>query len=412
MTRAAETVSPTLERRILIWMCILVAINQLGFGAIVPTLPLYAQAFGVPASAIGMAIAIYGLARFASAMPAGYLSDWLGRRPALAIGGVATALGNLWCAAATGYPEFITARFVAGFGAGLITTAGQIVLADISAPDRRGRNIGVYMGTFIFAAGVGPYPGGLIAERFGLAAPFTAYGIAGLVVTAVAWFAIAETRAMAGRSSSAGGVHVSHMAQVRALMRQIGYVLVCVLALMNTAVRTGGLFALIPLLMASRLGLPVSSIGFILAVGSVCGVVAAYPGGWLADKFGRRVVIIPATLLTAASMLLFCWAQSYVAFMIASIAWSVASSVSGSAPAAYAVDSAPPGMNAAAISTYRMMGDVGYVIGPLALGAAADLVGPNPALIVLAALMAAASLAFALFAPETRPRDQGSQRPS
>ena len=65
------------ERRVLFWMCVLVAVNQLGFGAMVPSLPLYAQSFGVPASAIGMAVAAYGLARFASAVPAGQLSDWL-----------------------------------------------------------------------------------------------------------------------------------------------------------------------------------------------------------------------------------------------------------------------------------------------------------------------------------------------
>ena len=36
----------------------------------------------------------------------------------------------------------------------------------------------------------------------------------------------------------------------------------------------------------------------------------------------------------------------------------------GAAPAAYAADSAPPGMNAAAIGAFRMTGDAGYVIGP------------------------------------------------
>ena len=48
-------------------MCVLVGINQLGFGAMVPALPLYAQSFGVAASAIGLAVAAYGLARFVTA---------------------------------------------------------------------------------------------------------------------------------------------------------------------------------------------------------------------------------------------------------------------------------------------------------------------------------------------------------
>ncbi len=44
------------QRRILIWMCVFIGVNQLGFGALIPVLPLYAQAFGVPASAIGTTI--------------------------------------------------------------------------------------------------------------------------------------------------------------------------------------------------------------------------------------------------------------------------------------------------------------------------------------------------------------------
>src|SRR5436190_20461998 len=95
LATAAGCKSLTSERRVLVWMCVLVAVNQLGFGAMVPSLPLYAQSFGVPASAIGMAVAAYGLARFSTALPAGQLSDWLGRRPTLALGGLVSALGNL-----------------------------------------------------------------------------------------------------------------------------------------------------------------------------------------------------------------------------------------------------------------------------------------------------------------------------
>ena len=144
---------------ILIWMSFLVGINQLGFGAVVPSLPLYAKSFGVTASAIGMAVGIYGLARFFIALPAGRLADGLGRRPALAIGGFISGIGNLWCAWAASYPEFLIARFVAGAGAGLIVTVGHVVLADISPPERRGRMLSIYMGSFIFAVGIGPFLG-------------------------------------------------------------------------------------------------------------------------------------------------------------------------------------------------------------------------------------------------------------
>src|SRR6058998_3244536 len=103
--------------RILVWMCVLIAVNQLGFGGIVPVLALYARSFNVSQSAIGVAIAVYGLARFLVAMPAGRLADGLGRRPALALGGLVTAASNLLCAYAPTFAVLVGARFVGGAGA-------------------------------------------------------------------------------------------------------------------------------------------------------------------------------------------------------------------------------------------------------------------------------------------------------
>ncbi|MBT4490787.1 MAG: MFS transporter [Rhodospirillaceae bacterium] len=392
----------TVERRVLLAMCGLITINQLGFGSVIPVLPLYAQSFGVPASAIGMAVAIYGLARFFVAMPSGHLSDRLGRRPTLAIGGVISAAGSFWCAAATGYPEFIVARFISGAGAGIILTTGQVVLADISTPERRGRIISIYQGCFLFAVGIGPLPGGLLATHFGLATPFQAYGTASLLAALVAWSMVKETKDL-GLSSSGhgGGQAFSYMRQVRLLMGQVGFVLVSIVSLTNAITRTGGLFTIIPVFVSMRLGLSVAEIGFGMALGTVAGVFAAYPAGVLVDRFGRKSVIVPATLITGASMLLFMVAPDFLWFVISCTIWGISASVGGSAPAAYAADSAPPGMNAAAMSTFRMVGDLGYVIGPIALGLVVDLRGPQDALLLTAAISVVIGFLFLKYAPET-----------
>ena len=392
----------TVERRVLIAMCVLISINQLGFGSVIPVLPLYAQSFGVPASAIGMAVAIYGLARFFVAVPSGQLSDRLGRRPTLAMGGVISALGSFWCAAATEYPEFIVARFVSGAGAGIILTTGQVVLADISTPERRGRIISIYQGCFLFAVGIGPLPGGLLASHFGLAVPFQVYGVASLLAMLVAWFAVKETKGMGhGGTGQGAAVTISYVRQLNLLMRQVGFVLVSVVSLTNSVTRTGGLFTVIPVFAVLRLSLNVAEIGFGMALGSVAGVIAAYPSGVLVDRFGRKAVIVPATLITGLSMLLFMISPSYVWFVVSCVVWGVAASIGGTAPAAYAADSAPPGMNAAAMSAFRMVGDFGYVIGPIFLGFLVDVQGPQTALLAAAAISVLAAYLFLKYAPET-----------
>jgi len=390
------------ERRILLWMCALVGANQLGFGGVVPVLPLYAQSFGVSASAIGMAVAVYGLARFFSAAPSGLIADRFGRRHALVLGASVTTLGNLWCALAGSYPELILARFIAGFGAGAIITAGQIVLADISTPERRGRMMAIYQGTFIFAVGIGPYPGGWLAEHAGLAAPFAAYAVMGLLTGAIAWFVVGETRDLArARHPHVVGPRPAFTSQLGMLLRQRGFVLVGLIALANAVTRTGGLFAIVPVLASTRLGLSVADIGLGLALGSIVGLVVVYPSGMLVDYFGRKAVIAPSSMMAGLSILLFCLAGSHAGFIVACLTWGVASSIGGSAPAAYAADSAPPGMNATTMSLYRMSGDIGYVAGPIILGLVADIASPELALYLGAGLLVLGGLAFAWMAPET-----------
>jgi len=186
------------------------------------------------------------------------------------------------------------------------------------------------------------------------------------------------------------------------LLRHRGFLLVSLISLMNAVVRTGGLFALIPLLATATLGLSVSQIGFGLTLSSICGFIAAYPAGWLTDRLGRKSVIVPSTVMTGLSMVLFCYAPSYGWFVAASIVWGIATSISSSAPAAYAADSAPPGMTAAAMSAYRLMADAGYVIGPPGLGLLADITSPATAIIAASVVLVVLGAMFTA-APSEKP---------
>jgi DHA1 family multidrug resistance protein-like MFS transporter len=387
------------RQRVLILICILVAVNQLGFGTIVPVIALYARSFGVSQSAIGLAIAAYGLARFLVAVPAGQLADRSGRRAALATGGVVTALGNLLCAYAPTFPAFVAARFVAGAGATLVLTTGLIVVADISTPAQRGRAMATYQGVFLFAVGVGPFPGGLLAAHFGLRAPFLVYAVAGVAGAILAWLIIPETRRTQATADTAPAL--PFLSQIALFMGRTGFVLVSLVSFTNAVARTGGLFNVIPVLARDRLSLSTDRLGFGLALASLTGLVLTYPAGVLVDRYGRKAVIVPSTVISGIALLMFLRAPSYAWFLAACVVWSMAMGVSGAAPAAYAADVAPPGMNAAAMSTFRMLSDLGYVVGPIVLGLAADTVGANATLAATAALLVIVGAVFLRWAPET-----------
>ena len=382
----------------------LIGTSQLGFGAIVPALPLYASNFGVSAFAVGATIAVFGFARFLFTVPAGQLADKLGRRPTLAIGAVVSALGNAWCAWAGTYSEFVIARFAAGAGSAIVLTAGAIVLADISRMGTRGRTMALYQATFIFAVGVGPLPGGLLAEWYGLGVPFIAFGTMSLLAGAIAWFAVPETKSLALGADS-NKVAPALRDQFKVLWSDTGFLLIGFVNMINSFVRTGAIFNVVPVIAVINLGLSPGQVGLSFAVGSVLGLLATYPGGYVSDRFGRKMVIVPGLLFKAVAIVLYAVATGFSGFLIASILWGITVSLAGSAPAAYAADKAPTGMNAAAMSGYRLMGEMGYIIGPLLLGAMVDWSSAVSVLWVCAAVVVTIALTFARYAQETARRD-------
>ena len=388
-------------------MCALIAANQLGFGAVVPVVALYAEDFDVSKTAIGLTIAVYGLARFLLNYPTGQLAERVGRKPTLALGGAVTVVGTLLCAVAPNYPVFLGARFVAGAGAALVLTAGQIVLADIASPHNRGRVMAIYTGVFVFAVGAGSFPGGWLATHVGPASPFVANAALAGVVTLLALLVVPETRPIADRSTVRGTEparpKLSLSGQIRLLTAIPGFGLICLVSFTAFFARTGGLFNVIPLLAEDQIGLAPDQIGLGIGMISIVGLVLVYPSGMLVDRFGRKAVIVPSAVLSAAAMILFPFAGSFAAFLVASLFWAAASGVGGAAPAAYAADLAPKGSVGPALGLYRTLADMGYVVGPLLLGVLSDVASPEVALFFTAGLLIVSGSLFLLRAPETIP---------
>ena len=394
------------DNRPLAWLCVVIFATQLGFGGIVPVVPLYAREFGVSQAAIGLTIAVFGLARFLVSFPTGQLCDKLGRRWTLVLGEVVSAVGNLLCGLSTTYEQFLLFRFISGAGSSMVLTTGQVILADLATPAYRARVMGIYQGVFLFAVGFGPFPGGLLAERFGLNVPFFAFALMGAFAGIVAFKQVPETREFRKREGPAAGAATEVRGlpvakQLRYLFTRVGFLLICLVNFTQFFSRTGAIFTIMPVLATVKLGLRPDQIGVGLALVSLLNLGLVYFAGVLADRFGRKPVIVPANLFTMISMVILALAPNYGWFVAGLVIWGISGGISGSVPAAYAADIAPPGMNAITMSSFRMASEFGYVIGPLLLGWVSDLSSDEAALFTTAGIFAVTCALFALFAPET-----------
>jgi MFS transporter, DHA1 family, tetracycline resistance protein len=138
-----------------------VFIDLLGFGIILPILPLYAEQFGAKPHEATLLVAIYSLMQFLFAPLWGRFSDRYGRRPILLL----TLLGSVIAYTGLGFANSLwvlfIARGLAGIMAGNIATA-QAYIADITTPTNRASGMGMIGAAFGLGFILGPAIGGLL----------------------------------------------------------------------------------------------------------------------------------------------------------------------------------------------------------------------------------------------------------
>jgi multidrug resistance protein len=386
--------------RTLALVCLVILVNQLGFGIIVPITPIYARTFGVNEAEIGLVVAIYGLGRFAFGVPVGQAADRFGRRNVILAGTVVTCVGSVLCGVAGSFVQLLIFRFVAGAGSTAVITGSQIVVADVATPENRGRMMSTYSGVFLFAVGVGPSVGGVIADTFGPRAPFFVFAVLASLAGVIALTLLPET---SKRGASARRLRdaIETKAAVRLLLANVGFMTVALIDLVSSFNRTGAIFSVVPLMGVERLGLSASEIGFALTVGNLCNLAVVGFVGILVDRYGRKTVIVPSCVFSALGFAGFALAVNYPTYVGSAVLWGLGVAGAGSASSAYAADQAPPGANGITLGIYRTLSDVGYISGPAALGVVASVGGSQAALLGSAVMSVGAVIPFALFAPET-----------
>jgi MFS transporter, DHA1 family, tetracycline resistance protein len=250
-----------------------VAIDLLGFGIIIPILPLYAEDFGATPRAIGLLVAAYSLAQFALAPVWGRLSDRFGRRPILLLTIAGSAVGSLILGLAGGLAMLFVGRVIDG-ASGASVSVARAAIADTASPSDRPRLMGLLGAAFGVGFVVGPLIGGLAALG-GRSLPFFVAAGLSAVNLIVGWVRIPETRSLPVPQT--GTASRSIPAPVRRLVA-LTFV---------TVVAFSAFEATFALLGQERLAMTPSSVAFAFAgVGVILVMTQAVLAGRLATRLG------------------------------------------------------------------------------------------------------------------------------
>jgi len=294
-TPANKTNSTTLK---LVFLTLF--IDMIGFGIVIPVLPLYAEGsrFGATENQLAWIVGIYSLLQLVCAPIIGKISDRVGRRPVLAVSILGTAVGFAILGAATTVTMLLIGRLIDGISGGNISTA-MACIADSTSKKDRSRNMGIVGAAFGLGFVIGPALGGVLSKYFGLAVPF--YFAAGLallnailVIIRLPETLTPEVRARAREKASFAEVFHGGRA---------GTVVIALLSQVAGVTGFSVMTALFAIYCAKRYGFDSAHVGYVLAYVGLLG--ALMQGGVLRKLLVRPIekpLAIIGTAILSASM--------------------------------------------------------------------------------------------------------------
>jgi MFS family permease len=361
-----------------------VALDLIGFGIVLPILPLYAERFGASATTIGILLSTFSIAQLLLAPVWGRISDRVGRRPVILISLFGTAAGSFLTGAAGSLPILFLGRLVDG-ASGASVSVAQAAVADVAEPSERPRLLGLLGAAFGVGFVAGPALGALAA----LGGPHVPFYLAGCVALANALVAIRrlpETAPLGTAPTSNRGQRAEKLSgDVRADLWRLA---LC--AFVATAA-FAGFEATFALFGQARFDLTLSSTGAVFAgIGLFLVLVQAGLVHPVVSRLGAVGTLRGGLMLNIVGLLLLAVAVHWPVLVLALAALIIGQGLTTPTLASIVAGRSPSERRGGALGLQQMASGMGRVIGPAMAGVLFQHVGVGAPYVVGAGITAAA----------------------
>ena len=362
----------------------------------VPLLPEIGHDLSMSHSALGVAVALFGLGRLAMDLPAGRLADRFRPMRLMAASALVMAAGSA-VLAASGHPSLVLVAFLLlGAASATANTTGMTTLTGSAPAERRGSAMALYSGCLLTGQALGPAVSGAIAGLDSWRTAAASGAVMGLVVAAVGF----GWRRRGGgspvgldRRSATTGPPLTTVQ--RGVAYSVGFgVFLTVGAMPQT---------LVPLIGSSELGLGVSVIGAAIGLGGAARVISAVTVGAVSDGISRRAALVPCLVLQMVGVSLLAvdggaewWMAAIVLLSFGASAHAVAATV--------LADRVDPRRLGRSLGRFRFYADLGLVAGPVLAATVYDASGRAAAVGSVSAVLLVMTVAAVLLLPETGAR--------
>jgi MFS transporter, DHA1 family, tetracycline resistance protein len=291
------------SKSVLPLLLVMVFLNIAGFSLILPLLPFYGKAFEASPFAVACLFAAYSFGSVFGEIYWGRRSDTIGRKPVLIITTACAALSYVAFAFAPTLAAALLIRIISGFFSGTFGVV-QGVIADITPPQERAKNMGYFGAAFNLGFATGPAIGGLLADTsLGLAGfHLPIFAAAALAAGASLWalLALPETRPADTKARPAPSYSEAlRFVRSDGLLTRLFLIAFCGIAAFASMEAVFGLWT------QANFGWTAHEVGLtFLAVGGAGLLVQAFLIGPLVARFGEARIIVGGLTVLVAAMLL------------------------------------------------------------------------------------------------------------
>jgi MFS family permease len=368
----------------------------LGYGMIIPAIPLFAKTFQVNNAQIGAIISAFALARFGMGLPAGKLIDLFGERRVQTTGLLIVAISTFASGLANSYWQLLTYRALGGIGSVMFSVSASSLLMRSVDDSIRGRAQSTFNGGFLIGGIAGPAVGGILSV-ISLRVPFFAYAFTLVCAAFVTSFFLAENRL--GKSIT-NKQDPADRILLRDALKSYPYLAAMAIAFLSNWVLFGLRNSILPLFAKENLGASNTTLGLGFTIAAVVQGIALVYVGKLSDFRGRKFALMLGsfTLLTGVATIII--SSHWWYYFLAMVFFGIGGAFEGTAASAVVGDLFG-GKGGRVIALFQMAGDFGNIISPVLLGWLVDQHSYRPAFIATAAVFSLTLLLSAKM-PETR----------
>jgi MFS family permease len=369
-----------------------------------PIITLSAIDRGASVSVAALIAALIGIGSILTNIPSGALATRIGERASMVVAAAVSAFGLLLCILPFGLWIYGSGVFLIGCASSVFSLARQSYLTEMVPVAMRARALSTLGGSMRVGIFVGPFLGAAVMHFFGIASAYVVALVAVLGSGAIAYGVPDLVSRESDRTPGAPATTIGMMRRYWRLFLTLGTGILLLSAIRQTRQ------IVIPL-WAHHIGLSSAAASMIYGIAGAIDAATFYPAGKVMDRYGRRAVAVPCTLLMGVSFLLMPLTHGFTTLILVSLLMGVSNGIGSGIVMTLGADVSPAAGRPTFLGLWRELADAGAGVGPVILSFVTAVWSLGGGIVVSGAIGFAAAAALWRWIPR-RPRSIAQDAPT